>query len=142
MNDFTLDPQLAKDCIELGNLRLCKLLLMNNKQYPWLILVPRQSKATEIHHLGKEDQISLIMESNLVARLMEKLFAPDKLNSAAIGNVVSQLHIHYVARYKTDQAWPKPVWGHSPAIAYEDSKIKELTTLIQDELAAYLKKPS
>lgn len=111
MKDFTLHPTLQADTVLLGELPLCTTLLMNNRDYPWLILVPRRIGMRELHELAVEDQQQLLDESARVAALMQGLFHPDKLNVAALGNVVPQLHWHIVARFATDPVWPDPVWG-------------------------------
>ena len=113
-----LHPQLVEDCFILGRFELCLLLLMNDNQYPWLILVPQRENISEIHHLSAQEQIQLTQESCLLAKAMEKAFAAEKLNIAALGNIVPQLHIHHIARYKRDATWPKPVWGVLPAAPY------------------------
>jgi diadenosine tetraphosphate (Ap4A) HIT family hydrolase len=115
---FSLHPQLAKDCHVVGDLELCKVLLMNDSQYPWLILVPQKADLTEIFQLSEADQWSLLKEQNAVSKVINRLFQTDKLNIAALGNMVSQLHIHCIGRFKSDAAWPKPVWGVQPPIAY------------------------
>jgi diadenosine tetraphosphate (Ap4A) HIT family hydrolase len=102
MNDFTLHPRLMGDCLSLGSLELCRVLLMNDRTYPWLILVPQRAGITEIFELPEADQQRLIAESSCVARALMDVFRPDKLNIAAIGNLVPQLHIHHVARFRTD----------------------------------------
>lgn len=118
---FKLDPKLSNDTFFVCDLTLCKVLLMNDSQFPWLILVPRIADVTEIIDLSEEDQSQLQRESAWVSKVLKVQFSPDKLNIAALGNMVSQLHIHHIARYKTDVAWPKPVWGLQPAIAYDDT---------------------
>lgn len=115
---FTLHPQLAKDCFILGDLPLCRALLMNDANYPWCILVPRQDNIREIHELAQADQAQLLAESTRLARALTSLFRPDKLNIAALGNLVPQLHLHHIARFTTDPAWPRPVWGQHPARPY------------------------
>ena len=112
MTQFELDPQLKADTIEICNLTLCKVLLMNEAQFPWIILVPKRSNITEIHQLNDDDIAQVQKESLMISRLMMKHFNGDKLNTAALGNVVSQLHIHHIVRFKSDPVWPKPVWGH------------------------------
>ena len=114
---FPLDERLANDCHKLASLPLCELLLMNNALIPWLILVPRR-EATELHQLPLPDQQTLLEEINLISRFMEKNFMPDKLNVAAIGNIVRQMHIHLVARKESDFCWPGVVWGTSQREAY------------------------
>ena len=134
---FSLDNRLAKDCIILGDLKLCKLLLMNDSQYPWLILVPRRSNIREIFQLNQEDQMNLMTESNLIAQTLQKLFNPDKLNTAAIGNMVPQLHIHHIARFTNDVAWPAPVWGTKPAAPYSKDKLMKISRDIKESLTDY-----
>lgn len=111
---FELHPQLANDCITVGDFPLSRLLLMNDAQYPWCILVPRVADVTEVFDLDLADQQRLAAESVLLSRLLSKEFAADKMNVAALGNVVSQLHVHHVVRYHDDGAWPAPVWGRLP----------------------------
>jgi len=113
-----LHPQLQQDCFILGQFELSALLLLNDAQYPWFILVPQRENISEIHHLSSAEQQLFIQESSLLALAIEKTFAADKINIAALGNMVPQLHIHHIARFKADKAWPKPVWGMFPAIAY------------------------
>lgn len=108
---FELHPQLAADTFLVGNLPLSRVLLMNESRYPWLILVPERAEISEIHQLAATDRAQLWEESDLVSRQLMQLFKADKLNIAALGNVVPQLHLHHIARFKTDAAWPAPVWG-------------------------------
>ena len=110
-NDFNLHPQLAQDTHFVTDLPLCRVLLMNEARYPWLILVPRRENLREIHELLPADRQQLWEESDHVSRVLTALFQPDKLNIAALGNIVPQLHIHHIARFQTDAAWPAPVWG-------------------------------
>ena len=114
-----IHPQLLHDCRILGRFRLCTLLLMQDANYPWFILVPSRADIREIHELTEPDQQQLLNESVLLARGLTDLFVPDKLNVAALGNVVPQLHIHHIVRYQNDPAWPAPVWGRLPAKPYE-----------------------
>ena len=132
---FTLDTQLQKDTIAIASLPLCELLLMNDANYPWLILVPRREDVRELIELSTEDQLQFLQESNAVARLLQTQFSAEKLNIAALGNVVAQLHIHHVARFKSDAVWPKPVWGAMPAVAYQEDKLAEVIELIYSSLA-------
>lgn len=117
-----LHPQLEKDCLALGRFPLCRLLLMRDANYPWFILVPDREAVTEIHQLGEADQQQLMRESCALAVAMSEAFAADKLNIAALGNVVPQLHVHHIARYRTDPAWPAPVWGRLPPRPYTDAE--------------------
>lgn len=118
---FELDPRLKNDTIELGDWALCKVLLMNDAQYPWIILVPRLAGVVELFDLNAADQHQLLMESMQLASLMKREFNAHKMNVANLGNVVSQLHIHHVARFANDAAWPKPVWGLLPAKPYDQA---------------------
>ncbi|QPG04625.1 HIT domain-containing protein [Salinimonas marina] len=115
---FVLDPQLTKDSHFVCELALCRVLLADDSQFPWLILVPRVPKATELYQLTVAQQHQFLTESARVCEALQTLFTPDKLNVAALGNVVSQLHIHHVARFTHDIAWPAPIWGRQPAVAY------------------------
>jgi len=128
---FVLDPRLYEDCIEITNLKLSKMLLMNDCRYNWLILVPRREKISEIHHLNTIEQQLLFDEITRTAEFLEKEFCPTKINIGAIGNIVSQLHIHIVARNEGDPAWPNPVWGHSLSVAYDKDIAKELVGKIK-----------
>ncbi|GAW86348.1 conserved hypothetical protein [Bathymodiolus platifrons methanotrophic gill symbiont] len=107
---------------------------MNDSQFPWLILVPERDNITEIHQLPPKDQQQLIYESSYIAEQLANLFHADKMNIAALGNMVPQLHIHHVVRYKTDKVWPAPIWGKLEAIAYTDQELdttqKKLKTLL------------
>ena len=124
---FQLHPRLQQDCICLGRFDLCQLLLMNDSQYPWFILVPERMGIKEIYQLTETERHTLSEESNYLAENLMSLFKGDKLNIAAIGNVVPQLHIHHIVRYQTDKAWPAPVWGKFTATPY---RAEELTDII------------
>ncbi|WP_251358271.1 HIT domain-containing protein [Kangiella sp. TOML190] len=123
---FELDKRLASDTVPIGDLALCRLLLMNDSQYPWIILVPKVQDTTEISQLNDEQRSILAGESNDVAQLLMQEFAGDKMNIAALGNVVSQLHIHHIVRYQSDKAWPAPVWGAYPATPYSEEELTQL----------------
>jgi len=113
-----IHPQLLQDCLLLGRFELSHLLLMRDANYPWCILVPDRQDITEIYQLDRADQARLMHESSTLARAMAEQFAADKMNIAALGNAVAQLHIHHIVRYRTDRAWPRPVWGRIAAQAY------------------------
>ncbi len=115
---FTLDARLAADTVPLAESSLSCLLLMNERRYPWLILVPKRAGMSELYELTAEDRVKLLDESCLVARSLSEVFAAFKINVGALGNVVRQLHLHHVARFADDAAWPGPVWGHSPREGY------------------------
>lgn len=131
MNDFSLAPELERDCIFISDWPLCRVLLMNDQQYPWFILVPRVVGATEFTDLSLEQQSVYWQESMSMSRLLQETFHPDKLNIAALGNMVPQLHIHHVVRYKSDIAWPAPVWGKFPALPYSAAEIERIKTLMK-----------
>lgn len=120
---FHLHPQLEKDCISIGRLGLSRVLLMNDNQFPWLILVPEIDGITEIYQLNKQQRGLLIEESSYVAEQLKTLYKADKINIAAIGNVVPQLHVHHIVRYCSDKAWPAPVWGKFPGVPYSEEEL-------------------
>lgn len=115
---FALHPQLAADTFDIGRLELSRVLLMNDSRYPWLILVPEKPDLVELVDLGNTDLSRLVSEIRRASLALRELFAPDKLNVAALGNMVPQLHVHVIARFRNDSAWPRPVWGGPPAPPY------------------------
>lgn len=123
---FQLHPQLAKDTLPLGRFALCRLLLMNDANYPWFILVPEREDVREVHELTDADRHRLWDESALLARALTELYRPDKLNIAALGNQVPQLHVHHIVRYTRDAAWPHPVWGRQPRRPYYSAEVPKL----------------
>ena len=134
-----IHPQLVKDCIVLGRLPLCHLLLMNDCQFPWFILVPARADIREIYQLEAEDRRQLLEESCGLSEFLVEAYAGDKLNVAALGNQVPQLHLHHIVRYISDAAWPAPIWGRGIPRAYSASAIDEIRTLfIRAGLAGYV----
>ena len=131
---FELNPQLEKDTVPVGQFELSLVLLHRDANFPWLILVPKRSNIREIHHLSEVDQIQLIKESSKLSEVMTSIFAPTTMNIAALGNIVPQLHVHHVARFDNDVAWPKSIWGALEPVAYE----KEVLTKRLDRLHASL----
>ncbi|MDX8404197.1 MAG: HIT domain-containing protein [Mariprofundaceae bacterium] len=131
---FELHPRLNEDCITIGNFPLCRLLLMNDANYPWFILVPQREGIREIFELSEDEQKQLMDESSLFSQFIAGHFNADKINIAALGNVVPQLHIHHVVRYKDDLAWPAPIWGHAAARAYTEQGIRKLIDSLRDVL--------
>ncbi len=125
MAEFQLHPRLAGDTLLLGHFDLSLVLLMNDRRYPWVILVPQRDGLREIHELSEADQQQLLRESSLVSRLMCEHFKADKMNIGALGNIVPQLHLHHIVRHEGDPAWPGPVWGHSPAEAYSEAELAQ-----------------
>lgn len=134
MHEFTLHPQLAADTWHIASLPLCDVLLMNDANYPWLILVPRVADARELLDLDEDDRTRAWREIDLAAQALRGLFTPDKLNIAALGNMVSQLHVHVIARFKSDAAWPKPVWGAQPARPYPTAELAERIAALRARL--------
>jgi len=131
---FQLHPRLEQDCIAVGRFDLCQLLIMNDSQYPWIILVPQKPDISEIYQLEKPDRQLLSEESAYLAENLAVLYRADKINIAAIGNLVSQLHIHHIVRYRTDKAWPAPVWGKFDAVPYTEQQIAEHLSLLREHL--------
>jgi diadenosine tetraphosphate (Ap4A) HIT family hydrolase len=138
---FRLHPQLAQDTTPVGDLALSRVLLMNDANYPWLILVPRRAGAVEIVDLAEDEQILLTQEIARASHALKAVAACDKLNVAAIGNVVPQLHVHVVARRRDDPAWPKPVWGAMPASPYEPAVRDALMMRLREAFGAVLTQP-
>jgi diadenosine tetraphosphate (Ap4A) HIT family hydrolase len=132
---FLLHPQLVQDTIELADFPLCKLLLCNDSAYPWFILVPKVANTSEIYQLDWQQQQQLLNESSLLSELLMQVFAGDKMNVAALGNMVEQLHVHHVVRFKTDAQWPKPIWGQQAAKPYSEAEITVLKEKILPQLA-------
>ena len=133
-SQFQLHERLQQDCILIGRFSLCQLLMMNDSQFPWFILVPERADIKEIYQLSVADRQLLSEESCFLAENMADLFKADKMNMAAIGNMVPQLHIHHIVRYQTDKAWPAPVWGKFIAEAYTEQQIIELTDKVRAQL--------
>ncbi len=123
MNAWHLDPQLADDTAPIAELALCEVRLMDDANHPWLILVPRVVDAVEIIDLDPAQRTQLTAEIDAASRAIKHLFKPDKLNVAALGNQVPQLHIHVIARFREDIAWPRPVWGAANARPYEPEEL-------------------
>ncbi|MEN9896916.1 MAG: hypothetical protein RLZZ66_565 [Pseudomonadota bacterium] len=133
MSTFQLHAQLKQDCFVVGQFELCLVLLLNDSQFPWFILVPQREHIREIYELQSEDQQLLIQESSYFSQQLATIFEADKLNVAAIGNIVPQLHLHHIVRYQTDKAWPAPVWGKFAATPYttqqRDFRISKVTAV-------------
>ncbi len=131
---WELDPQLARDTAAVGDLALSRVLVSRDASYPWLILVPRRAGAVELIDLLDADQAQVMGEIAQVGRVLKAVTACDKLNIAAIGNVVAQLHIHVVARRRGDAAWPKPIWGAGPARTYTPDVLDQFITVLRRDL--------
>ncbi len=132
---FELHPRLEQDSILIGRFSLSLLLLSRDANYPWCILVPEREIVQEIHHLGLEDRQQLMVESCRLAEAMDDLFVPDKINIGVLGNIVPQLHVHHVARFKTDVAWPGPVWGAAEPRRYTQDELESITKRIKGALS-------
>ncbi len=127
-----LHPQLENDCFVLGEFSLCTLLLLDDANYPWFILLPNRENISEIHHLSEQDQQQLLAESIYFSHCLEQVFQPDKLNIAALGNVVPQLHIHHIARFTTDICWPSPVWGAVSPTPYQSKQVQSIKNQLRE----------
>ena len=135
---FVLHHQLQKDCIEIAEFPLCKLLLCNDSNFPWFILVPRVDGVSDIYELDWAEQQQLLNESSMLSEFLMQEFKGDKMNVAALGNVVPQLHIHHIVRYSSDTCWPKPIWGQQPTKLYTDEEIRVLKVRIQPKLSTII----
>ncbi|ANC91537.1 HIT domain-containing protein [Azospirillum humicireducens] len=133
---FSLNERLQADTRHVTDLDLCRVLLMNNALWPWLILVPMRENAVEIHRLDAADQMTLMREIAVASRVVERLFAPDKMNVGALGNMVSQLHVHVIGRTRGDPAWPGPVWGSGHARPHEPAEAESLVERLAEALRA------
>jgi len=129
---FELHTRLKADCIHIGNLPLCQLLLMNDANYPWFILVPQRDDIREIFELSEDDQKQLLWESSHLSKVITAHFKADKINVAALGNMVPQLHVHHIVRFTDDPAWPAPVWGHADARPYTKKQLARLVDSFRD----------
>lgn len=121
-----IHPQLLEDCLIIGRFSLSHLLLMRDANYPWFILVPDRENIGEIYQLSANEQSQLMSESSYLAESLMKAFSGDKMNTAALGNIVPQLHLHHVVRYHSDPAWPAPVWGKWPTKPYSEAALNEV----------------
>jgi diadenosine tetraphosphate (Ap4A) HIT family hydrolase len=132
--NFSLHPRLAADALPIGDLPLCRALLLNDSRFAWLVLVPRRANAVEIHELAPKDREALIEEIAVAGAALKKINGAEKINTGALGNIVSQLHVHVVARSRADPAWPGPVWGFGAAVAYEAAVAQDLVVKFAQEL--------
>jgi len=133
---FVLDTRLQEDTWLIGDFPLCRLLLSNDSNYPWFILVPRREGISELFQLDDHDQQVMWRETTTLANVLKTLFAADKMNVATLGNVVSQMHMHVIARYSSDAAWPAPVWGRHPARPYSEADVQELRDKLRGVLGS------
>jgi diadenosine tetraphosphate (Ap4A) HIT family hydrolase len=131
---WALHPQLARDTVELGDLALSRVLIIKDANYPWLLLVPRRRNAVEIIDLDEVEQAQLMVEIARVSRALKSVTQCDKLNIAALGNAVPQLHVHAIARRKSDKAWPKPVWGAAEPLAHDAAELDRFMHAMRNKL--------
>ncbi|MCP4355069.1 MAG: HIT family protein [Proteobacteria bacterium] len=123
---FKLDERIENSTVQLGMMGISRVLLSKDANYPWVLLIPEIEGATEMHELTQEQQQDVTKAMTFVSTILKDYFKADKMNVANLGNIVSQLHIHVVARFEGDLAWPDPIWGHSPAKEYEQQKFETL----------------
>ena len=134
MSPWTLHPQLALDTVAVGDMPLARVRLVKDANYPWLVLVPRRAGASELTDLDETEQVQLLGEIRAAAAALKATVPCDKLNIAALGNMVPQLHVHVIARTTSDAAWPKPVWGTVPPRAYEAADMEALLAKLRARL--------
>ena len=131
---FVLDPRLLQDTLPIGDFPLCTLLLSNDSNYPWFILVPKRPGISEVFQLSEAEQAQLWKETTYLSAVLDRAFKADKMNVAALGNVVNQLHMHVIVRLKSDAAWPAPVWGKHPAKPYSPGEVARIRSQLRSEL--------
>jgi len=137
-DNFTLHPMLQRDTITVKELPLCSLLLMNDSNYPWFVLVPRVVDIQDLYQLDWQDQQQFQNESSMLCEVLMQLYNGKKMNVAALGNMCPQLHVHHIVRFEEDIAWPKPVWGEHKAITYTELELIELKTKILPTLESII----
>jgi len=131
---WSLHPQLEKDTIDIGDLPLSRVLVIRDANYPWLLLVPRRPEAVEIIDLDEVEQAQLMTETSRAARALKDVTKCDKLNIAALGNMVPQLHVHIIARRKQDAAWPRPVWGVVPPLPHDAEEVQNFISALRRKI--------
>lgn len=136
MTEFTLDPRLDNDCFTLGKLQVSRLLLMNNALVPWFVIVP-EVEATEIYQLTADVQQDVLEEINQLSKFVSREYVTDKLNVAAIGNIVNQLHIHIVGRNRGDFCWPNVIWGTDQQKSYSQEEVSNITRQLESKLVIF-----
>jgi len=137
MGSFQVDSKLNHDTYFVSDLDLCRLLIMNDSNYPWFILVPRRLNITEIYQLSNEDRFQLDYETNFISEILANYFKADKMNIAVLGNIVSQLHVHIIVRKKTDLLWPETIWGKKSPLFYSKEDIENTISIIKNLLTSY-----
>ncbi|MDO6962370.1 HIT domain-containing protein [Rhizobium alvei] len=134
MNDFRLDERLMNDTLPVTRLGVCELRLMNDRRWPWFILVPQRPDITEVHELTPLDQTMLVFETDLVAKALKQATGATKINIGALGNIVRQLHVHVIARYESDPNWPGPVWGFGTREPYDPAEAEKMKSMLMDRI--------
>lgn len=132
---FTLDPKLAADTSFIARLGLCRVLLMNDRRFPWIVLVPERAGLRELHDVAPADEAALFADIRRASRALAQVTRAHKMNVAALGNQVAQLHIHIIARFREDRAWPNPIWGTGPAEAYAETERAAFTARLSQALS-------
>lgn len=132
MKNFTVDPELEKNSFFIADLELSKLYLKNDKENPWFVLIPKKTQASELIDLSHEELCLLMEEVTLVSDFLKNFYKPTKLNVGALGNIVRQLHIHVIARYENDRAWPQALWGTAPSLFFEDIELENIRSNFQE----------
>ena len=135
MSDFEVHKQLLNDCAVVGDLSLCRVLLMNDARFPWLILVPRIQGLRDFHEVPQAKRLGLYQEIESASTTVRDLIDADKVNVAALGNQVPQLHVHVIGRLTTDDAWPGPVWGSGEAVAYAEPEMDARITAVRSAMS-------
>lgn len=130
--EFKLAPELARDSYHLSDWPLCEVRVMDDRQFPWFLLIPKVVGIREMIDLTEDDQNQLLRESRFLCHWLKAEYQPDKLNVAALGNLVPQLHLHHIGRFQTDVAWPAPVWGKQPMHPLQESEVARLKSLFAD----------
>lgn len=133
--EYRLHQRLEADTLSLGRSRLCDVRLMNDQAWPWVLLVPALAGIREIYELNPAQQQRLMHESSVLSRGMMAAFGGDKMNVAALGNMVPQLHLHHIVRFEADPAWPRPVWGKQPPVPYGDHRLAEVKNALMPVLS-------
>lgn len=133
--DFQLHERLRADTIGLGSTSLCEIRLMNDSTWPWVLLVPAVPGVREIYQLSADQQHQLVRESSALSEAMMDVFGGDKMNVAALGNMVPQLHLHHIVRFEGDPAWPGPIWGKQPPVPYAEEELERVRERLAPVLA-------
>lgn len=132
MNYFKVDPALEQDSFLIADMELSKLYVKNDKDNPWFVLIPRKANASELVDLTHEEQCMLMEEVTTVSEFLKHYYRPTKINIGALGNIVRQLHIHIIARYENDQAWPQALWGTTPEVFFEQVELENIKSNFQE----------